>query len=668
MKFTNPQLFFASLLITIPVIIHLLTRRKPKIIKFAAISLVIESDKKMASRLKIRNLLLLLVRSLILSLLVAAALGIYINSSSKENSFSKIYVLLDLSYSMNRNVSGSTLWEESLKEFRDLIKNESDETQFFIYSEPETIDFKQSMGLNKDKVEKYIQKLSPGVKKGDMPSAVNKIITGMHQNENEDSLFIIISDMTVGSWNRISEIKQIMQDVNIVFINVLDKEQAVKRSAGITKVKVIQGLELDTLELDFELKNWSNDSIETKVYIKSECSNPFNDSMKIVLSPQGITRSTYRFSLSEKGFICGYLQIDDKNLEIDNTRYFSFYRGGLGRVLVINGDPRLVDYTDEAFYIMNVLATDSKVIPTKIRLRDLTSVKLESFDLILLLNPGKLDTNSIMQLSSYYFSGGALFISLGSMTNLLSMNKLLSKITEIQLKEVVKPTENKGLLTIQDLEHPIFDPFIKQIEAGFENVRFKKYYKLDYPLNFNGKTLLNYLDHLIMIEENNSTGRFILYTSTVDRDWTNWPIKTSFMPLLQRIIFYLTGRLEMMKLHKYKPGDLVNFGGKDSRGDHIIINPNNEKIKLKGSIYENTLLPGFYKSYLATSGGDLPFYHNNFVVNVDSEEANPAQIKLNSKVNKSFKNKSFLKNETDLSSLFLFIVILMVFIESILIL
>ena len=36
----------------------------------------------------------------------------------------------------------------------------------------------------------------------------------------------------------------------------------------------------------------------------------------------------------------------------------------------------------------------------------------------------------------------------------------------------------------------------------------------------------------------------MLYASTVDRDWTDWPIRTSFLPALQQIVEYLAGGLD----------------------------------------------------------------------------------------------------------------------------
>jgi hypothetical protein len=47
-----------------------------------------------------------------------------------------------------------------------------------------------------------------------------------------------------------------------------------------------------------------------------------------------------------------------------------------------------------------------------------------------------------------------------------------------------------------------------------------------------------------LVEARRGKGRVLLYTSTVDRDWTDWPLRTSFLPALQRFAGWLSGALD----------------------------------------------------------------------------------------------------------------------------
>jgi len=47
-----------------------------------------------------------------------------------------------------------------------------------------------------------------------------------------------------------------------------------------------------------------------------------------------------------------------------------------------------------------------------------------------------------------------------------------------------------------------------------------------------------------LVEARHGKGRVLLFTSSVDRDWTDWPIRTSFLPAMQRFAGFLAGSLE----------------------------------------------------------------------------------------------------------------------------
>jgi hypothetical protein len=47
-----------------------------------------------------------------------------------------------------------------------------------------------------------------------------------------------------------------------------------------------------------------------------------------------------------------------------------------------------------------------------------------------------------------------------------------------------------------------------------------------------------------LVEGRRGRGRVLLFTSTADRDWTDWPIRTSFLPAMQRFAGFLAGGLE----------------------------------------------------------------------------------------------------------------------------
>ena len=66
----NPWLFvFGAIAVSVPIIIHLLNRRKFRIVDWAAMDFLLEADKKNRRRVRLENLLLLLLRCLAIFLI-----------------------------------------------------------------------------------------------------------------------------------------------------------------------------------------------------------------------------------------------------------------------------------------------------------------------------------------------------------------------------------------------------------------------------------------------------------------------------------------------------------------------------------------------------------------------------------------------------------------------
>src|SRR5262245_46092455 len=71
----NPWLFIAvAAAVSIPIIIHLLNKRKFKIVDWAAMEFLLDADKKNRRRIRLENLILLLLRCLAV-LLIALLLA-----------------------------------------------------------------------------------------------------------------------------------------------------------------------------------------------------------------------------------------------------------------------------------------------------------------------------------------------------------------------------------------------------------------------------------------------------------------------------------------------------------------------------------------------------------------------------------------------------------------
>src|SRR5262245_66552131 len=103
MQFFNPALVWFALGGAIPIIIHLLHRQKYRRVKWAAMEFLLAALKKTQRRLRLENLILLLLRILIMVILALAISRPFLRAAPFRglgDSSTHHFLVIDNSYSM----------------------------------------------------------------------------------------------------------------------------------------------------------------------------------------------------------------------------------------------------------------------------------------------------------------------------------------------------------------------------------------------------------------------------------------------------------------------------------------------------------------------------------------------------------------------------------------
>src|SRR3989339_1824923 len=105
MSFLNPLFLIGISIVSIPIIIHLLSRKKPKKIDFSYLKFIEIASRRAIKKFRLRQYLLLLIRCLIIilfSLIFAKPVIRYVSASKDLETI----LLLDNSYSMDYYKNG----------------------------------------------------------------------------------------------------------------------------------------------------------------------------------------------------------------------------------------------------------------------------------------------------------------------------------------------------------------------------------------------------------------------------------------------------------------------------------------------------------------------------------------------------------------------------------
>jgi hypothetical protein len=123
-------------------------------------------------------------------------------------------------------------------------------------------------------------------------------------------------------------------------------------------------------------------------------------------------------------------------------------------------------------------------------------------------------------------------------------------------------------------------------------------------------------------------GRVALFTSTVDRDWSDFSIRTSFLPLMQRFAAYLTGSLEEREEIRVRVGESATLRPEGTQKVTAVRAPDGTEVAMKeqpdGSLVAGPVTePGAY-SVLGADGKLQPAL--SFAATLDPVESDMSRV------------------------------------------
>src|SRR5262245_42158247 len=126
LAFLSPLVLLGALLIAVPVIIHLVMRKKPKLLMFPALELLQQKRKTNLRKLRLRHLLLLLRRILLVglaALALARPLATNLPGALAVGSPLGVVLVFDTSASMDYKIEGKSRLDQAKDQALAYIKS-----------------------------------------------------------------------------------------------------------------------------------------------------------------------------------------------------------------------------------------------------------------------------------------------------------------------------------------------------------------------------------------------------------------------------------------------------------------------------------------------------------------------------------------------------------------
>jgi len=514
--FKNPLFLYSLFSIVILILFHLIKRKNIKEVEFSSIMFILSSHKKISKKLKIKEFLLFLFRLIILVsiiLLISNTSLMKKEETITATSSNQKIIVLDNNYQMlfqNGSVNDFRKAKNIIKEY---FKDNSNSNFIYFKGEQHSISSISQLNEILDKI-----KITYDYDTSNIASFLET------KSKFKDKEVIIISnykDLVNGGNFKYSLIKH--TDIDNQYIKEINVKQ----------------IEFDRYKVLLKVKSSSSKNKEKTISLyqgnKKVSQTLFtiepNETKDIVISFSLPLKSTQK-ELEYK------LQLENDDLDYDNKKFFIINTKKPKEILIVNGSMSSISYQDEAFYIKNALDSNENKYKFNITQKSwITSKSIKNYDLIMFLNNQFDDYDNQHAINEFLKGDKSVFISLGNNTNVKDFNYFWQDIISLRnFKNLEKTKENKFINSFNYEFKFLKDiNFVKDQLSSYPII---KYYNLDIKQNLKIISSLN--DGTPFIAEKIlKKGKLIITSSSIDRDWNDFPLSTNFPPLMISIVKYL---------------------------------------------------------------------------------------------------------------------------------
>lgn len=472
--FSHPWAMIAgALLVSSPIIIHLINRMRFKRIRWAAMEFLLKAQKRMRRKMIIEQLILLLLR-ILLVLLAGLLLGRYLGfaGSNAQTRPTMHIALLDDSPSMAdfwRGEDGqlTNAFQMARKQLTDEILPAVGQA-----TTPQTLkllrlsalddakDFERVNAETVSKIESYFASIQVSYVHTSLAEGLRAAKERFDREASGDvsRVLHVLSDFRAVDWSREGEaIREALKilaagQVRVHLIDTAHPFRRVDRKAplhhenvGIVELKprarVVAANE--PVEFTVKVRNFGNTELRDVMcrFLLNGMENLITSRKFDLISANEEKEQTFTVEFSQTGsdqrplerfnLVTARLEVNEPGgLEADNIRHAVVeVRDRLGILVVEGTDPSLRDKKEaDGFYLRRVfLGSLGGLNWISGSVRDLETRDLREFSSVYLLNVPELSETAVANLERYVREGGGLGIFLGAKVKPEAYNKLLYK-------------------------------------------------------------------------------------------------------------------------------------------------------------------------------------------------------------------------------------------------
>ncbi|MEM1095514.1 MAG: BatA and WFA domain-containing protein [Bacteroidota bacterium] len=563
MTFLNPLLLLGLAAAAIPLIIHLFNFRKPKRVEFSSLAFLKQLQQSTMQRVRVKQWLLLLLRTLALACLamafarptltgnMAGALGGRANAS--------VAVVVDNSRSMLLRGSQGAYLGQAQTVAQALVEQAEQGDEFLLVTTgegPRRLLY-QNRAPMQDAVADVAGQQGAGSLAGAIATAAERLAEdGTHLGKD----LYVLTDAQASTLTD-SLVVPVPGDIRMRLIPIGDRTYA---NVAVTDVRVTSRIieAGQPVRIEATLVNYSTEPVEDYV------ASVFLEGERVAqgtadLPPNLPTRVLMTVTPQQRGWLAGTVVIEEDAFEDDNERFFTLHVPEQRPVLVVRGDGQSTQYLNLALS-PQMARGEAAFAPEVIAESGLAAAGLNSYAVVALVGVRTLSSGEVSTLARYVEGGGGLLFFPAAGAQAQDYNALFSALNAGQFSGfsgTIGQTNVVGSFDQVDLDHPVFEGVLDQATQTRGTLESPDvFFAMNYTAGASREQSLIRLSNgfPFLQEVRHGSGVAFLMAVSPDLDWSDLPVRGLFVPLIYRSFFYLSanGGDDEAALRVGQPGEL----------------------------------------------------------------------------------------------------------------
>jgi len=591
--FLNPFMLMGLAGLSLPILVHLLSRKKYDVVAWGAMQFL-ELRRKTRRRIRLQYLLLLLLRMALVALIVLAMARPWFLSGGwfgfASNQGRDVVIVIDGSASMGwegETVTPHATAVGAAERILDVLR--PGDTVGLVDARERVRAVIDSPTHDFDHVRDQLEQLPVPSGSSNLADAMTRAVGILNRGSNLVREVIVLGDAQSLPWraddtNEWARFDAAVENASVkprvrvmdVFESSDDRVNFSVDRLSISRESVVANI---PLRISTKVRYYGGRAAASRrVDLEVDGQRLDAQTLQVQLEPGGEANVEFHYRFASSGSHRVAVVIDGDNLSGDNRSEAVVLVDEALPALLVDGTPHLDRTRGATFFASAALTSASNETPwvraSVISAAELEPDSLTGVSVVVLANVRSLSDAQVRAIEGFVSDGGGLFVALGDQADASSYNASLFRLGQGLLPaelDAIQHGADDALggrsISSGSLELTWLTRFRSENGGGFTEARFKSWWKLQ-PVSSSAKgdneptapsaedaenalpastenkpaviaARLETGDPLL-ITRHFGAGRVALMAAPLDADWSSLPAKPDFVPFLHELLFHLS--------------------------------------------------------------------------------------------------------------------------------